>query len=410
MRVLVNGLAAAGPMTGIGHYTTQLLRCLRQQADAEEIYSFPDRWLCRARSLWAHLRSRLERGSSPPVAAPANSAAPRKAGWRGRAMRSLRASGQWLLTRNFRAASRGGRYDLYHEPNYIPLPSDLPTVATVHDLSVLLHPEWHPADRVAHFERFFRRGIRQCVHFLAISEFARQEIIRTLHLRPEQVTRTYMGIRPGLKPLPEQQVQQALQRLGLPPRYLLYVGTIEPRKNIATLLHAYRGLDARIRQDYPLVLVGNWGWNAADVAHLLDAGGASGVIHLGYVPESDLAALYNGARALVFPSLYEGFGLPPVEMLACGGAVLASTAGAVAETVGQRAHLIESLDTDGWREAMRCVVEDDDWWHSLRRGAVEAARPFTWEQCAADTLRVYRQLAGGAAKTNHIQTRQKIAG
>jgi alpha-1,3-rhamnosyl/mannosyltransferase len=120
--------------------------------------------------------------------------------------------------------------------------------------------------------------------------------------------------------------------------------------------------------------------------------------------------LYNGARALVFPSFYEGFGLPPVEMLACGGAVLASTAGAVAETVGGQAHLIEPLDIDGWREAMRRVVEDDDWWHSLRRGAVESARPFTWEQCAADTLRVYRQLAGDAPSTNHIQTRQKIAG
>ncbi|HEY7156980.1 MAG TPA: glycosyltransferase family 1 protein [Gemmataceae bacterium] len=412
MRVLVNGLAAAGPMTGIGHYTTQLLRCLRQQADAEEIYSFPDRWLCRARSLWAHLRSRMERGGDPTIVAAASSAASGsgKPGWRGRALRSLRASGQWLLARNFRAVSRGGRYDLYHEPNYIPLASDLPTVATVHDLSVLLYPEWHPADRVAHFERRFRRGLKQCVHFLAISEFARQEIIRTLHLRAEQVTRTYMGIRPGLKPLPEQQVQEALRRLGLPSRYLLYVGTIEPRKNISTLLRAYGGLDERIRHDYPLVLVGNWGWNAAEVAHLLDTRGASGVIHLGYVPESDLAALYNGARALVFPSFYEGFGLPPVEMLACGGAVLASTAGAVAETVGRQAHLIEPLDIDSWREAMQRVVEDDDWWHSLRRGAVEVARPFTWEQCAADTLRVYRQLAGDAPSTNHIQTRQKIAG
>src|SRR5215469_7901230 len=101
MRVLVNGLAAAGPMTGIGHYTTQLLRCLRQQADAEEIHSFPDRWLCRARSLWAHLRSRLERGGGPPLAAPTSSVVPRRTGWRGRAMRSLRASGQWLLNRNF---------------------------------------------------------------------------------------------------------------------------------------------------------------------------------------------------------------------------------------------------------------------------------------------------------------------
>jgi alpha-1,3-rhamnosyl/mannosyltransferase len=238
---------------------------------------------------------------------------------------------------------------------------------------------------------------------LAISEFARQEIVRTLHLRPEQVTRTYMGIRPSLRPLPEEEVRQSLRKLGLPPRYLLHVGTIEPRKNLLTLLHAYCDLPQRIRRDYPLVLVGGWGWNSADVAHfLIEKGKHSGVIHLGYAADEDLATLYNGARALVFPSLYEGFGLPPVEMLACGGVVLASTAGAVVETVGQQAHLLEPLDVASWREAMERVVTDDDWWHSLRKGAVEAARPFTWERCAADTLRVYRKLCGQARETHKI--------
>jgi glycosyltransferase involved in cell wall biosynthesis len=394
MRVLVNGLAAAGPMTGIGHYTTQLLRCLRRQTEAEEIHAFPSRWLCQARSFWGQVRSHLERGDSRPLPSIQNGAA-QKESWRGRVMRTLRSSGQWLLARNFQAVSRRGGFDLYHEPNYIPLCSDLPTVATVHDLSVLLHPEWHPADRVMHFERRFRQGLRQCRHFLAISEFARQEIIRTLNLRPEQVTRTYMGIRPGLRPLPEMEVQQTLQRLQLPPRYLLYVGTIEPRKNLVTLLRAYRALDAHIRRAYPLVLVGNWGWNAGEVASFLDSKEAAAeILHLGYVAERDLSALYNGARALVFPSLYEGFGLPPVEMLACGGAVLASTAGAVAETVGRQAHLIEPLDGTAWRQAMQRVVQDDDWWRHLRRGAVETAKPFTWEQCAADTLRIYRMLGG----------------
>jgi alpha-1,3-rhamnosyl/mannosyltransferase len=412
MRVLVNGLAAAGPKTGIGHYTAELLRCLRQQAAPEEIHSFPSRWLCQARSLWAQVRGRFARGNASSPGPGDTAPLSVKPGIRGRVMRSLRSSGRWLLARNFRGTYQNGGFDLYHEPNFIPLPSDLPTVATLHDLSVLLHPEWHPADRVAHFERRFRRGLKQCVHFLAISECARQEIINMLHLSPEQVTRTYMGIRRGLAPLPEPIVTQTLRRLRLPSQYLLYLGTIEPRKNLLTLLHAYCALPEHLRRDYPLVLVGGWGWNAGEVARFLDQrGNAAGVMHLGYAPEKDLAALYNGARALVFPSLYEGFGLPPVEMLACGGAVLASTAGAVAETVGRQAHLIEPWDIDGWRQAMQRVLTDDEWWQSLRRGAVEAARPFTWEQCAADTLRVYRRLCGTESENaEHIQTLRKIAG
>jgi alpha-1,3-rhamnosyl/mannosyltransferase len=198
--------------------------------------------------------------------------------------------------------------------------------------------------------------------------------------------------------LPEAEVQATLRRLGLPPRYLLYLGTIEPRKNVLTLLRAYCSLPEWLRREYPLLLVGGWGWNAGNVAAYLDGEAKHrGVLHLGYVPEQHLAALYGGARALAFPSYYEGFGLPPMEMLACGGAVLASTAGALAETVGGRAHLIDPHDVSGWRAALVRVLQDDDWWQSLRRGAVEAARPYTWEQCAADTLGVYRTLAEGRA-------------
>jgi glycosyltransferase involved in cell wall biosynthesis len=392
MRVLVNGLTASGGRTGIGHYTAELLRCLCDHAAGAAIDCFPSPWIRQTRHAWLRVRPWFERSGPKPTVPDNPNASP---AWRQRILRRLRSLGHTLLSRNMQAFCRRGGYDLYHEPNFIPLPSDLPTVATLHDLSVLLHPEWHPVHRVVDFERHFREGLTRCVHFLAISEFGRQEIIQTLNIRPERVTRTYMGVRPGLGPLPQEQVESTLRRLNLPPRYLLYLGTIEPRKNVLTLLRAYGSLPDHLRARYPLLLVGGWGWNSADVAAYLDAEAkARGVLHLGYVPDEHMPALYNGARALIFPSFYEGFGLPPLEMMACGGAVIASTAGAIAETVGRRAHLVEPLDLDGWRAGMKRVVEDDDWHRELRRGAEDVARPFTWEACAADTLRAYHIVHG----------------
>jgi alpha-1,3-rhamnosyl/mannosyltransferase len=398
MRVLINILATEGAKTGIGHYTTQLVRCLRAQLGPEAVGCFPGFWMRQARRAWAGIRPWFAGNARPAGSLPAGAdpAPANRRTWRTRLLRNLRRHGRSLMLRSFRSYCRSGPFDLYHEPNFIPLPGDVPTVATLHDLSVLLHPQWHPADRVAHFERCFHKGLAQCVHFLAISEFGRQEVIRTLGLRPEQVTRTYMGIRPGLGPLPAAAVRGTLARLGLPQRYLLYLGTLEPRKNVLTLLRAYCTLPEPLRARYPLLLVGAWGWNAADVAaYLHNTARHKGVLHLGYLADEHLPALYNGARALAFPSRYEGFGLPPVEMLACGGAVLASTAGAVAETAGAAAALIAPDDLDGWRAALARVLGDDDWWRQLRQGACAAARPFTWERCAEQTLDAYRRILAG---------------
>jgi alpha-1,3-rhamnosyl/mannosyltransferase len=387
MRVLVNALTAAGSRTGIGHYTAQLLRCLRDQAGAEAVEAFPGSCLRGVRAVASRLRGWLGRDSesSPTRAAP---------NWRAGLMTRLRTWGDYLITRRFRAAARSGGFDLYHEPNFLPHDCDLPTVATFHDLSVLVHPEWHPSDRVAYFERRLRRGLAQCAHVLTISDFSRQEVLRNFGLDGSRVTRTYMGVRAGLGPLPEANVARELHRHGLPPRYLLYIGTIEPRKNVGTLLRAYCSLPSAVRERYPLLLAGGWGWNvAAEAAYLENEARHRGVRRLGYVDEDDLAVLYNGARALAYPSLYEGFGLPPVEMLACGGAVLASTAPALTETVGGQAHLVAALDQDGWRQALLRVCTDDDWWQCLRTGAAEAAQPYTWERCAAETLGVYRSVS-----------------
>jgi glycosyltransferase involved in cell wall biosynthesis len=393
MRVLLNILATSELRTGVGHYTAGLLRGLRGQAGDDSIECFPGPISGGVYRAWRRLsRGRAKTSPGAPASSPARS------GLRKLLAGCLRRPGIALRTAYFRTLYRLRGCDLYHEPNFFPLIEDVPRVVTVHDLSVLLHPEWHPAERVAYYERHFQRGLSGCAHVLAVSEFTRREVVRHLGLPPNRVSRTYNGVRDGLAPLPRAEVQDARRRLELPPSYLLYVGMIEPRKNVPTLLRAYCDLPGDLRRRYPLVLAGGWGWGVSEVAAFLEGEGRhKGVIHLGYVADTDLAALYNGARALAYPSLYEGFGLPPVEMLACGGAVLASTAGAVVETAGAKAHLIEPLDVAGWRNALARVCTEDGWWQQLRHGAREAVRSFTWERCAADTLRVYRAVAGHPA-------------
>jgi alpha-1,3-rhamnosyl/mannosyltransferase len=382
VRVLVNQLTTGARKTGIGHYASELVRCLCALPGGHAVTDYQ---LPLLRRLWGRV------GGSPTSLGGARPAARLRSYLLGR----LRPLGYGLLRQYARLAFTRRHYDLYHEPNFIPLPSDLPTVATIHDLSAVLHPEWHPPERVRRFEKHFRAGLRRCEHFFAISEWARQEIVHTLGIPPQRVTRTYMGVRPGLGPLPAGAVREALARLGLPGSYLLHLGTVEPRKNVLTLLRAYCALPAALRSRHPLVLAGGWGWKAGDVAaYYQGTARHRGVLHLGYVADADLAALYGGARALAAPSLYEGFGLPPVEMLACGGAVLASAIGPHKETCGGRAWLVEPGDEGGWHDALRRVLADDAWWHHLRRGAAGAARPFTWDACARDTLDAYHAVLG----------------
>jgi alpha-1,3-rhamnosyl/mannosyltransferase len=396
MRVVLNQWAAIGPRTGVGHYAAQLASLLPEQAGGDEVVLFPPPVLHRVKKFLG-----LGYGYNPSTGGTGirSGFVRLRAGLRGLLRRVGRRAFAWY----FRRCCARAKVDLYHEPNYIPLPCDVPAVVTLHDLSVLLHPEWHPADRVAYFERYFADALKRGRHFVTGSEFTRQEVIQTLNLPAERVTRVYYGIRANLAPLGREEVNAILRRLGLPPRYLLHVGTIEPRKNLLMLLRAYCALPAQFRERWPLLLAGSWGWNAQPVFDYWHAEARHrGVVQVGYVAEEDLPAVYNGGRALLCPSFYEGFGLPPVEMMACGGAAVASTAGALVESAGSRAHLLAPDDLEGWRDAMARVAEDDEWWQSLRRGVVEVARPFTWRRCAAETWAVYRAVHGGRDATRPL--------
>ena len=280
---------------------------------------------------------------------------------------------------------------LYHEPNHIPMPWQGPILTTVHDLSVLRHPEWHPADRVDWYQRDFHTGIGRTTHFISVSEFTRGEMIDCLGLDPARITVIPNGVRAIFHPRPADQVASWLRTAGLPTEYILYVGTIEPRKNLPGLIEAYACLPAPASR-FALVIAGMSGWAKESLRTLAARHGISDRVHVtGYVSDEDLAWLYNGARLLAWPSFYEGFGLPPLEAMASGTPVVTSNCAAMPEYVGDAGLLVDPEDVAGLSAAMRELIEDDALHADLSRRGRERARPLTWQRCAAEHARLYRQ-------------------
>ncbi len=299
MRVLFNGASALRRRTGVGHTAWQLYHALVRLAPQDHIWLYPGVWWHRrlARFRQAAASPQVSRPVSRPLSAPAPKWLRQ---WSWQLARGLYAA-------HFHLAARLGRFDLYHEPNLVPFAVPIPTVVTVHDLSVLLYPQWHPPERVRRHEAAFARGVARAAHILVDSEAVRQEAVRHLGVSPVCVTTVYCGIAEHFRPASSAAIAALRQRWHLPPRYLLYVGTIEPRKNVLTLLRAYCDLPPTVREHCPLVLGGLWGWKSEPERQFWEEiGQHRGVRYLGYVADEDLPALYSGATALLSPSITRG--------------------------------------------------------------------------------------------------------
>ncbi len=373
-QIIFNDRALRNPRTGVGHYITELLGALPGVAPDIRVLPFYEKILRRA--------GRTDRGTRP-----ADAPARRPAAW-------TRRLAQELYAAAFEGAGTLGGYQLYHEPNHIPMPWHGPIVTTVHDLSVLRHPEWHPADRVDWYGRDFEIGVARTTHFLSVSEFTRQEMVDLLDLDPDRITVIPNGVRPIFHPRPVQQARRWLGTAGLPEGFILFVGTIEPRKNLETLLAAFAGLPPGLRSRLTLVVAGMTGW-AREGLHAMAQrhGVADRVRGLGYVGDEDLAWLYCGARLLAWPSLYEGFGLPPLEAMACGTPVITSNCSAMPEVVGDAGLLVDPRNPRGLRDAMAAVLEQPDFAQTLAHAGLERSRQFTWQQSAAAHAQIYRRFA-----------------
>lgn len=282
-----------------------------------------------------------------------------------------------------------GALDLLHSPAFVmPIMARLPQVLTIFDLSFLVYPDRLPRSRRLYLRYFTEFSARRADRIIVISENTAQDVARLYRVPREKIDLARPGIRPEYRPL---DTADFCEQQGLPPRFLLHVGTIEPRKNLPMLLRAYATLSSDQRAALPLYLIGGKGWGIAEVEATIRDHRLERDVHLvGFVPEGDLPYWYNAATVMLMPSVYEGWSMPVTEALACGTPVIASTASSVPEAVGTGGICLPPDDQGAWSEAIQTLPFDDAWLTRMRVQAIDHARQFTWKAAAQAIIGSYQ--------------------
>ncbi len=288
------------------------------------------------------------------------------------------------------------RVSLLHSPDFIPpFAGSFRKVITIHDLHFLRYPDFMTAESRRYYAGQIAQAVRVADHIIAVSQTTRADLMAYFGLPSERISVVYEAASAVYRPLPPEVTRETLARLGLEPGYILFVGTWEPRKNLPMLLRAYARLLDRRLEVPPLVLAGRRGWLYQEILewpHRLHI--ADRLRWIEGPEDSTLAALYNGAAFLVFPSLYEGFGLPAVEAMACGTPVIVSDRGALPEVVGDAGMILPAEDELQWAAAMEALLEDAGAREQMRRKGLERAATFSWDRAAAETWAIYQRVLG----------------
>ena len=379
MKVLVNGTSLLAPLTGIGQYVRHLFTAMDRLPEME---------------LSMYYGTYCEQGFHLP-SATSTLAAQRTYGLARRFLprpRSLKKLIEQALFK-YHTRSRSGHV-LYHEPNYVPMPYKGPLVLTVCDMSCFDHPETHPEERVRLMQRDMPSAIEKADHIIVISNASGEALRRWFSVDASRITTTHLAADPRFRPMSANTLAPVLAGLGLiPGGYVLSVGTLEPRKNLATLFAAYSGLPALLRQRYPLVVAGMKGWNTENLMKSADGLIRRGELKLlGYVADELIPPLYAGAAAFCYPSRYEGFGLPALEAMASGIPVVTSNRTSLPEVVGNAGIMVDPDDVDAMREHLRRLLEDRACADALGRLGLLRSHTFGWGRCARETLAVYQQV------------------
>lgn len=397
------------PLTGIGRYTFELARRLKTHEDVARLRYFSmGQWID---DPLAALIAREEQQEQPAsaeadradgadqadgAATPALSTPSPPPTLRDRLANSRLAVRVYaaLTPAFFGWRLRGNKRAIYHAPNYIVPYFGGKTVSTVHDLSHLLYPQFHPRARVDYLNAALPKSLARTDRVIAVTEAVRQEMIEHRLMPADRITTIHEAASAAFRPHAPHMLEPAMRALGLRAgRYTLFVGTVEPRKNVQRLIQAYERLPLEMRQHWPLVIAGGQGWNSQDThARIAQAQEQGWVRYVAYVDQRWLPALYAGARLMVYPSIYEGFGLPIVEAMASGTPVITSNTSCMPEVAAGAARLIDPLDVEDIAHALSQCLQDNIWQANARHLGLARAAQLSWDRCAKETVALYQQL------------------
>jgi glycosyltransferase involved in cell wall biosynthesis len=376
MRIGLDGFPLLVPLAGVGHYTFELARALALLAPSDEFElvapnAFPS-------SVLEDIR----------LNGPAN-------------LRAVNAEANSIRRRRWWSVGlplylRKASLDLFHGTNYeVPLWSKRRSVLTIHDLSILLYPETHKADLARRARRRLPVMAQSASMIIAAAECVKREICEHLKVNAERVVVTPYAPRSGFHSVPAAPASHTKQRLGIEDEFILFVGTVEPRKNLLTLVRAFEQILRRTSHRPQLVVAGAEGWLMDELFAFIKQSPISDRLLLtGYLDNDDLRALYSSCRVFVYPSIYEGFGFPPLEAMACGAPVIASDIPIFQDTLGSAARLVNPHDVEAIAATIVEMLEDEDQRRAISRRGLDQAAKFSWERTAQLTLEVYREVLG----------------
>jgi glycosyltransferase involved in cell wall biosynthesis len=293
------------------------------------------------------------------------------------------------------SASIAKDVQLFHATDHhIPRIKDVPVVATIMDMIPVLHPEWIKQDLKRLKSWLFTTSIKRADHIITISEYSKQDMISHLGIAPERISVTPLGVDPVyFERIGAAERNRVLGMYGLKPGFFLVVGTLQPRKNLQRVLEAFQQLPAQVRKEHPLVIVGRDGWSNEELLPQLEALQQRGEGRwLSYLPQNEVLALLQSAGALVFASLYEGFGLPAIEAFAAQCPLIASNNSSLPEVTGDAAWAVDPHSAESISTAMLAVLEQPEERERKVQSGLGRARHFSWDACAQSTLDIYRKV------------------